>query len=80
MRSPRTLLSSCPHLIECDTTPPGFPLVHDFLPDIGGFCPGWLGREVPWLPLISPGSRIFKTTPEGRDPGRLGLQYYIPPV
>lgn len=27
--------------------PPGYPLVHDFLPDIEGFYRGWLGRELP---------------------------------
>ena len=27
--------------------PPGYPVVHDFLPDIEGFYRGWLGRELP---------------------------------
>ncbi len=27
--------------------PPGYPVVHDFVPDIEGFYEGWLGREVP---------------------------------
>ena len=26
---------------------PGYPVVHDFLPDIAGFYAGWLGRELP---------------------------------
>jgi acetone carboxylase gamma subunit len=25
----------------------GYPVVHDFLPDIEGFYRGWLGRELP---------------------------------
>ena len=28
-------------------SPPGYPVVHEFLPDIEGFYRGWLGREVP---------------------------------
>lgn len=27
--------------------PPGYPVVHEYLPDIEGFHRGWLGREVP---------------------------------
>jgi len=38
---------SCARLIECDSAAPGYPLVHDFLPDIEGFYRGWLGRELP---------------------------------
>ena len=26
---------------------PGYPVVHEFLPDVEGFYRGWLGREVP---------------------------------
>jgi acetone carboxylase gamma subunit len=26
---------------------PGYPVVHDFLPDIEGFYEQWLGRPVP---------------------------------
>ena len=26
---------------------PGYPVVHEYLPDIEGFYRGWLGREVP---------------------------------
>ena len=28
-------------------SPPGYPVVHDFLPDLEGFYHAWLGREVP---------------------------------
>jgi acetone carboxylase gamma subunit len=38
---------SCARLLECDATTPGYPVVHDFLPDIEGFYRGWLGRELP---------------------------------
>ena len=38
---------SCARLLECDATTPGYPVVHDFLPDIEGFYRGWLGRDVP---------------------------------
>jgi acetone carboxylase gamma subunit len=27
--------------------PPGYPIVHDFLPDLEGFYEHWLGRELP---------------------------------
>jgi acetone carboxylase, gamma subunit len=27
--------------------PPGYPVVHEFLPDVEGFYRGWLGRELP---------------------------------
>jgi acetone carboxylase gamma subunit len=27
--------------------PPGYPVMHEFLPDIEGFYRGWLGRELP---------------------------------
>ena len=40
----------CPlsgHLLEVEAVPPGYPVVHEFLPDIEGFYRGWLGREVP---------------------------------
>jgi len=40
----------CPvsgRLLEVEAVPPGYPVVHDFLPDIEGFYRGWLGREVP---------------------------------
>jgi len=40
----------CPasgRLLEVEAVTPGYPVVHDFLPDIEGFYGGWLGREVP---------------------------------
>ncbi len=40
----------CPvsgRLLETEAVPPGYPVVHEFLPDIEGFYRGWLGREVP---------------------------------
>ena len=40
----------CPRsgrLLETEAVTPGYPVVHDFLPDIQGFYRGWLGREVP---------------------------------
>ena len=27
--------------------PPGYPVIHDFVPDLEGFYEGWLGRELP---------------------------------
>jgi N-methylhydantoinase B len=38
---------SCARLLEVEASPPGYPVVHEFLPDIEGFYRGWLGREVP---------------------------------
>ncbi len=38
---------SCARQLEVDTYTPGYPVVHDFLPDIEGFYRGWLGRAVP---------------------------------
>ncbi len=40
----------CPlsgRLLEIEAVTHGYPVVHDFLPDIEGFYRGWLGREVP---------------------------------
>lgn len=40
----------CPisgQLLEVDALPPGYPVVHDFLPDLAGFYEGWLGRPLP---------------------------------
>lgn len=40
----------CPisgNLLETEAVPPGYPVVHNYLPDIEGFYRGWLGREVP---------------------------------
>jgi N-methylhydantoinase B/acetone carboxylase alpha subunit len=40
----------CPlsgRLLEVEAVTRGYPVVHDFLPDVEGFYRGWLGREVP---------------------------------
>jgi N-methylhydantoinase B/acetone carboxylase alpha subunit len=40
----------CPvsgRLLETEAVPPGYPVVHEYLPDVEGFYRGWLGREVP---------------------------------
>ena len=40
----------CPksgRLLEVEAVIKGYPVVHDFLPDIEGFYRGWLGRELP---------------------------------
>jgi acetone carboxylase gamma subunit len=40
----------CPlsgRLLEVESVTHGYPVVHDFLPDIHGFYRGWLGRDVP---------------------------------
>lgn len=40
----------CPisgHLLETDAVPPGYPVLHEYLPDVTGFYEGWLGRAVP---------------------------------
>jgi N-methylhydantoinase B/oxoprolinase/acetone carboxylase alpha subunit/acetone carboxylase gamma subunit len=40
----------CPvsgHLLETEAVPPGYPVVHGYLPDIDGFYSGWLRREIP---------------------------------
>ena len=33
--------------LEVDAAPPGYPISHDFLPDLGGFYRLWLGRDLP---------------------------------
>ena len=38
---------SCARQLEVEASPPGYPIVHEFLPDIEGFYRGWLGRDVP---------------------------------
>ena len=38
---------SCSRLLEVDCAVPGYPVLHDFLPDINGFYRHWLGREAP---------------------------------
>jgi N-methylhydantoinase B len=40
----------CPtsgRLLEVEAVTGGYPVVHDFLPDVEGFYGGWLGRELP---------------------------------
>jgi acetone carboxylase, gamma subunit len=37
----------CAALLEVEAVPPGFPVLHDFLPDLEAFYEGWLGRPVP---------------------------------
>jgi acetone carboxylase gamma subunit len=37
----------CKTLLEVEAVPPGYPVIHDFLPDLEGFYEGWLGRELP---------------------------------
>jgi N-methylhydantoinase B/oxoprolinase/acetone carboxylase alpha subunit/acetone carboxylase gamma subunit len=40
----------CPisgRLLETEAVPPGYPLIHEYLPDLPGFYKGWLGRELP---------------------------------
>jgi acetone carboxylase gamma subunit len=34
-------------LLEVEVVPPGYPIVHDFKPDIDTFYRDWLGRPVP---------------------------------
>ena len=37
----------CKTLLEVEAVPPGYPVVHDFVPDLEGFYEVWLGRELP---------------------------------
>ncbi len=37
----------CKTLLEVEAVPPGYPVIHDFLPDLEGFYTEWLGRELP---------------------------------
>jgi acetone carboxylase, gamma subunit len=37
----------CKAQLEVEAVPPGYPVVHDFLPDLEGFYTEWLGRELP---------------------------------
>jgi acetone carboxylase gamma subunit len=37
----------CKTLLEVEAVPPGYPVIHDFLPDLEGFYGQWLGREAP---------------------------------
>jgi acetone carboxylase gamma subunit len=38
---------SCGRQLEVEAAPPGYPVVHEFLPDVDGLYRGWLGRELP---------------------------------
>jgi acetone carboxylase, alpha subunit len=38
---------SCARQLEVEAVPPGYPVIHEFLPDVEGFYEGWLGRELP---------------------------------
>ena len=40
----------CLTLLEVEAVPPGYPVIHDFLPDLEGFYRDWLGRELPGGP------------------------------
>ncbi len=37
----------CRTLLEVEAVPPGYPVVHDFVPDLEAFYDGWLGRALP---------------------------------
>jgi acetone carboxylase gamma subunit len=37
----------CKTQLEVEAVPPGYPVVHDFVPDLEGFYRDWLGRPVP---------------------------------
>jgi acetone carboxylase, gamma subunit len=37
----------CQTLLEVEAVPPGYPVVHDFVPDLEAFYGGWLGRRLP---------------------------------
>jgi acetone carboxylase gamma subunit len=37
----------CNTLLEVEAVPPGYPPVHDFVPDLEGFYGDWLGRPLP---------------------------------
>jgi acetone carboxylase gamma subunit len=37
----------CARQLEVEAVPPGYPVIHEFLPDVEGFYRGWLGRELP---------------------------------
>ena len=41
------LCPSCATLLEVEATPPGWPVIFDFLPDLEGFYEDWLGRTLP---------------------------------
>jgi len=37
----------CKTLLEVEAVPPGYPVIHDFVPDLEAFYHDWLGRELP---------------------------------
>ena len=37
----------CGRQLEVEASPPGYPVVHEFLPDVEGFYRGWVGRGIP---------------------------------
>ena len=37
----------CRTQLEVEAVPPGYPVVHDFVPDLEGFYQEWLGRPLP---------------------------------
>ena len=37
----------CRAQLEVEAVPPGYPVVHDFVPDLEGFYAEWLGRTLP---------------------------------
>jgi acetone carboxylase, gamma subunit len=37
----------CKTLLEVEAVPPGYPVIHDFVPDLDGFYEEWLGRALP---------------------------------
>jgi acetone carboxylase, gamma subunit len=37
----------CKALLEVEAVPPGYPVIHDFVPDLEGFYEQWLGRPLP---------------------------------
>jgi acetone carboxylase gamma subunit len=39
----------CKTLLEVEAVPPGYPVIHDFVPDLEGFYGEWLKRELPGL-------------------------------
>jgi hypothetical protein len=52
--------------------PPGYPVVHNFLPDLEGFYEAWLGRKLPLASLTPPRAlraavcRSFRENPQIR--------------
>jgi len=38
---------SCATLLEVEAVPPGYPVIHDFVPDLEGFYEEWLGERLP---------------------------------